>query len=475
MQCRWISMFFCRVRSPIEPVLGPFGPACRTGRERALQKIVNNPNCTFRVKGLAWLNMLCHAAALIILLGHAVPARAAQVALDQLVEEALKANPEVQAARSRARAAGYRPAQAGFLPNPSLMVEVTNSGTKRWTIGEDPMSNVMFSLRQQIPFPGKLVSMKRAEGFAARGMEIAQRIAELNAVASVKGSFHELYYLDRAIMEHRKNRVLLEDYLKIASEKYAGGRGIQQDVLKAQLEVSMMDERLAGYESMRSAREGELNRLLNRPVTSPVGEIPEIIPGVLSKTLEDLLASAGKESPKIALARAEVSRGEKALSATRMGYAPDIELSAGYGYRKSLDGMWTAGAGLVLPIYFFVREFNAVDEAKGNLEASRSDETAVVNEVLSQAREAYASIRAAEKLIKLYDSAVIPQAEASHESAVSGYRVGKMEFKEVLDCLSAVLTYRVERARQVAERGKALARIEAITGVNLSDTEVRGK
>src|SRR6266545_6511591 len=157
---------------------------------------------------------------------------------------ALEANPMLQAARYSARAAGERIGPAGALPDPQLQLALMNRMASEFGSTMDPMTMNQVQLMQMLPWPGKLGNAKRAARHtaAAAGAEADEQ--ERMLAAQVRMAYYEVAYADRALAVMERTRGLLRDFTTVATTMYAVGSGIQQDVLRAQVEVARMGEEI---------------------------------------------------------------------------------------------------------------------------------------------------------------------------------------------------------------------------------------
>jgi len=175
--------------------------------------------------------------------------------LNNLVEEALRSNPSIQAARKKWEASTKRPSQVASLPNPELSFGSMSSGNllPYSTIGSGPLSWASFMFKQKIPWPGKL-SLKGdiAETEAAQKAQVYQA-ATFQIIRQLKTAYFELTYFDQATSILNRYRDLLQRLSRIAEAKYTVGEGLQADVLRSQVEVSLIVERLELLDRQRES------------------------------------------------------------------------------------------------------------------------------------------------------------------------------------------------------------------------------
>jgi outer membrane protein, heavy metal efflux system len=179
---------------------------------------------------------VCHAPAM-----ESIPPAAADLAGPRPVEvyslHALSQNPDIETARKRVDVAAYRVPQAASLRDPMFGVTAFPEPVQT-AAGQQ---EVALTANQQLPWFGKL-DTRAAAAEAETDVARAQLAAvELDVVEQVKRAYYELYFIQRALHITEDNRKLVLDFVRIADSKYRTGQASQQDVLRAQVEVSSLD------------------------------------------------------------------------------------------------------------------------------------------------------------------------------------------------------------------------------------------
>ncbi|NNG16855.1 MAG: TolC family protein, partial [Gemmatimonadales bacterium] len=228
--------------------------------------------------------------------------------MSDVVAEARRANPMLQAARYQADAVGERGSQAGALPDPVLSLGLRNRPLDDFGT-ENPMTMNWIGLSQSFPWPGN-------QGFGQQRQEHFARAADLDAdemeaalVARGKEVYFQLAFMDRALHIMASTRELLRDFLEVTSARYAVGTGLQQDILQAQVAIAQMTADITIVEQNRIAMAARLNSLMGRPATVPVGALELPDPVGLLPAVDSLMAAAAVNRPAIRAAR------ERALAA----------------------------------------------------------------------------------------------------------------------------------------------------------------
>ena len=393
--------------------------------------------------------------------------------LDSLVEETLQNNPDINSAKARWDASSSRPSQEGSLPNPMIGVSWQNVGFDSITLDEIPNSMLRFPVSQEIPFPGKLSTKENVSREESRAMGKVYDATVRSVVSQLKQTYFDWAFVVKSIEIVKRNKQLLEKFAEISKTKYEVGKGIQQDVVKAQVEVSKLMEELLFLNEKKKVIEARIIQLLNRDITAPLGEPEDLERFPVKVNMPDLMKVAEENAPMLKIKENLIERDEESLKLARKQYYPDFVVSASPGLMGrsggGYDGIWEISLGLKVPLYFWRKEKFGVQEATMNLDASKNDFNAEKQSLFFKIREQYLSIETTEKLIDLYKNGIIPQSRLSLESAMSGYQVGDVDFLTLMDNLVTLYQFEREYYRQLAENQKSLAVLEELSGAEFNN------
>jgi outer membrane protein TolC len=386
--------------------------------------------------------------------------------LKSLVEEAFTNNPEIKAARAKWEASTKRPSQISTLPNPEIGVSYKNVSFDKLTLGEDDFTELGISASQEFPFPGKLSLKGKIAKEEAEAEEKFSEATIKRVLANLKEAYYDWYLVNKSIEITLKNKELLEKFVKVAEAKYAVGKGIQQDVIKAQVEVSGFIERLELLNQKNEIVEAKIRSTLNRPPDSHLGKPEEVKKSELKLSLDELYKLTESNSPILKAKENLVERNDKALELAKKEYFPDFIVEFGWFNRGEFtnDGPfaeeWMARVGFIVPLYFWRKEKLGVQEAVYQLEEMKEEYNNTNLNLSFNVKDKYLTAKTSEKLLDLYSSGIIPQATLSLESAIAGYEVGKVDFLTLLDNLVTLFNFELSYYTQLVEYQKALARIE---------------
>jgi outer membrane protein, heavy metal efflux system len=393
------------------------------------------------------------------------------ISLDSLVKEMLLANPELRAARNRWEAMQKRPAQESALPDPTIRLGWAGAGSPLpgAGLGAESTANLGIEVAQKIPFPGKR-SLRGASAYQeARAESFAFQGTELNLVARLKSAFYELQFLYDALDVLARNRDLLAQLSKVAESRYSVGEATQQDLIKSQIEISLLETRVLDLERRKQSATAEINSLLNRNQGASLGR-PELAAATIPELPEfdRLQQSAMEASPRLRVQRTNVDQRQIGLDLSRREYYPDFEVMGSYFNMGSMKDMYEFRVQVNIPIYFARKQRPGVEEAVARLNEARQTYRSNEQMLSFQLKDQYLAAENYRKLMELYSKLIVPQASTALESSISSYTTGKLDFLSVLSNVSAILENELKYYETRTLLLKAVSNISELTGKPVS-------
>lgn len=396
-----------------------------------------------------------------------------EITLEDAVDTALGQSPELAALRARTRALATLPAQVGSLPDPVLSLNAMNLPTDTFDFDQEPMTQTQIAVSQMIPFPGKRQLRRSAATFEAHAADA--QVAELRdaLIGNVRGAWWRLFAIDRALEIVTQNKALMRDFVNIAQTKYAVGRGLQQDVLLAQLELSRLLDREMRLTGRRRSLQAALNGLLDRSPdriivlarTPPSTRLPEL------PDEKDLLQRAVEYRDELASHRDRIRAADERVALARRDRYPDFRLGAGYGFRQSEDAagrdrpdFFTVMFSVSVPLYAGNKQNQAITQRRLEREqrayalsmATRSIETAIGRNL--------ADYEAARDQVSLLETAIIPQAQQTVASMLAGYQVNEVDFLNVVNGQITLYNAQINYWTSLSDAKRMLAAVAAAVG-----------
>lgn len=396
-----------------------------------------------------------------------------ELSLEWCIQRAHEANPALATAVARADAADHRIDPAGAFDDPRLGYEASNVPTGDLDFSSTPLSGHQFGLRQKLPFPGLLSNRKDAARHGAEASHLMVEDRILVTDAAVESVWSELAFAQQALVITDRNIALLRQLSATAESLYRVGVGLQQDVLRAQVELTaLLQERLRREEAIERAESG-LVALLDLP---PETDLPQTAPLDLAAenpALSELMSTLEEKSARFQSARAKVEEARLKIRVAELEGLPDVDLGIGYRVRKDVPGDPVNGddfltAGLTIRLPLDRSKWRArIAEQRALLRSAESELRGVRADLFAKARAAHAKLVRAASEETLLATGLVPQARQSLESSRSAYKVGSIEFLSLLDSQVRLLNSELRLARARADKRLAFAALESAFGEKL--------
>jgi cobalt-zinc-cadmium efflux system outer membrane protein len=390
--------------------------------------------------------------------------------VEPLLQEALRQNSEIAAARAESEAAQQRIAPAASLEDPMLEVGLINAPLP-FSLRRDDMTMKMLGLSQKLPYPGKRdlrhsVAIASAASVAHAVDETVNRVQR-----DVRVAYEELRLAVTAQRFVAATLDTLKQLASIAAARYAVGQATPSDALQAQAQVVRMQQELLRLGQQEAMRRADLRRLLGRhdddaasitPTRALLLDLPAA-PEVLQRTAE-------QQRPQLQSLGSLIEKSDREVELARREYYPDFEVRFSYAQRERMldgtarDDMVSLTVAVNLPLWRQSRLGPRVAEAH----AIRRQAASLAEGQRLETRALLETQLAAERQLResavLYRATLMPQTDAAFDSALAAYRVGRVDFLTLLEARMKVYETALGEAEAIAAHNKAIAEIDLLTG-----------
>lgn len=368
-------------------------------------------------------------------------------------------NPELRAMDLETQAAEARILPAGALPDPMASVGFRglDPDTPWRTAGAE--REVDYTLRQRFPLWGKRGLARTAASQDAVAVGLDRVATARGLLADAEAAYARYWHADQAVAVLDRRIALLRQVEEMAGVRYALGRAAQQDAIRAQVEQTRLRreriERLAAKQEAAATLNAVLGRRSDAPLATP-DEAPPLV--VHSASLAEALDGANAHpAVRSQQARAEAARTNVALQ--RRNRFPDINV--GVGVMQLGNGIESTELMLEVEIPFQQRARRERERESRLLEeAALARMDATLRAVEERGAAAWALWMSARERRALIENTLLPQADATWQSALASYQVGEVDFGTLLEALNEW-------------QGADLARVDALRDELLGAAAVR--
>jgi len=398
-----------------------------------------------------------------------------QSALNDYLAYAALNNPGLKAAFLRWKAALERIPQVTALPDPrfSYGYYIQSVETR---VG--PQNN-RFGLLQTFPWFGKLELQGGAAAEAARAEKERYEAVKLKLFYQVKEAYYEYYYLARAIVVTEENLGLMQQLESVARTQYAAGFTPYSNVVRAQVELGKIEDRVSTLKDLREPIVARLNAALNRPADAILPWPSSVEEDVVSVDQEQLLAWLKENNPNLKAVDFLAEREKMNIALARKSFFPDITLGMeAIDTGQALNPAATPDSGkdpivaslsINLPIWW--GKYRAGErEALARYEAFREERSDQENRLAADLKLAVYKYQDAERKINLYRDTLVPKAVQSLEVSLQTFETGLGSFLDLIDSVRTLLEFQLAFERAFADQAQRLAEIEMIVAKELPRT-----
>jgi outer membrane protein TolC len=389
--------------------------------------------------------------------------------LAEAEDRALAAEPGQLALQAQATALGERAVVAAQLPDPQFRVGLNNFPVDGGGFRQEGMTHALVGIQQRFP-PGetRALSARQFEALASKTQSQGEAHGR-DVLAAVRQVWLDLYYQQRAYELVNESRPFFEDLASVTRSLYSVGRKSQQDVLRAELELSRLDDRLIDIERRQSLARAALGEWLGRDASRPIaGRLPswDQVP-----TLESMQAALDGH-PTLQAAAADTAARSAGVALADERSKPGWALSLGYSYREGTlpigeprSDFISVGVTVDLPFFRSKSVDSTLSAALSEQSAARSSEVALQRKMRSRLAAEYAHWRDLTRRLSVYEQRILPQARDSAEAALLAYQSDRADFADVMRGYIDNLNTRIKHVRIQVDRAQSYAVLANLGGL----------
>jgi len=382
---------------------------------------------------------------------------------------------------------------AGQLDDPRISLGVANIGADRFDFNQEPMTQLKVGIIQMFP-RGKTRTIK-TEQFNLMAHE--QPILRENRLALLKKQT-SIYWLDAykahmSISLIEQDRPLFEQLIDLVEASYSSGFGQtrQQDLIRAELELTRLDDRLTvlnqSYEKSLEQLKGLISEsqgivvYATEQVSYDLGsDLPSVMEHDVLYFGKDELLSSLMKHPAVKAMDVQILAENKGVELAKQKYKPAWGLNASYGYRDDAANninradLFSVGLTFELPIFTKNRQDQGLKAALNSVDSKESQKTQLLRQLLAAFDATKAQLFRLNERSELYEKTLLPQMKEQAEASLNAYTHDDGDFAEVIRARIAQLNAQIEALSIKVDVAKAHNEINyLLTGRDNSHTQTR--
>lgn len=390
--------------------------------------------------------------------------------LAELIEIGLNENEDLLSLSAKVESLKELIPFAGSLEDLRLGIAAVNMPTDTFDFDQEPMTQKQIFIAQKVPWFGKLSLKEQRQTLIAGRQQAVLEAKRLELARNIAITYYELGFIASSLEINGRLTEMENQLIRVAETRYATGRGLQQDVLQAQVELSkLLDEKIT-LEKKRRSLEDLINELLSRESFIPVSPPGDLSYPGLNLDIEQLQAQSLIGNPWVKARQAEVNEAEVEIEQAKKDYWPDMDFRVAYSQRdedftgRNLPDLVTASVVFNIPIWQNTRQDKNLASKQKNYLAVRKSYQNLTKSLPHQVDRLVTEIHNLQENYRLFSDALMIQAEHWAKSSLAAYVVDKVEFNTMLNAHIRLLHFELRAKQYLFNIYQKQAELEEILG-----------
>lgn len=381
--------------------------------------------------------------------------------LPALLEWADTHSPNISAMRFEADARHQQIESAGAFDDPSFKIEWMDIDGSNPSLAPSKVGAVQYTVTQNLPFWGKRALKSQSAHANAQASTHAVTATRAQVRAEIRSAYAQWYRALASLRINQEQISLLQQMLASAEQRYAVGKAPQAQVLRLQMERSLLQNETLKLQQQSALARSYLAGWLNLPETALVAE-PLSLPMAASDS-EDWQTLARQRNPQLAAVQQQAAAAQAKLQLAQLNNYPNVNI--GLSTKQMQNKPSTYGLMLQFQIPLQQGAKNAEkSEAAAMLMKAQSDQEALQRQLERDVAQLRINQQAAQQQLALLDQTLLPQADLTLQSALAAYSTGRGEFAALLDAEQQTRRLRLMRLTAEYDAFQALNGLQKLIG-----------
>ncbi|WP_281561033.1 TolC family protein [Thalassomonas sp. RHCl1] len=402
------------------------------------------------------------------------------LSFEQTIKRALANDPWLNASRYQQSALESMSRFSATLPDPKVSVALANLGTDKFDFEQEAMTQLKVGVSQMFPRGDSLQIKQQQLTIQSQQYPLQRRDREAKVTVTVGSLWLDAYLAQESIALIEKNYALFEQLSDVAQASYSSalGKTRQQDIVRAQLELTRLEDRLVQLKQKQLVYQQKLNQWLlayQEGLELNQAFLPADLPGSFSSGV----ISLGKQMPELELLRAEllsakqqipaqqlarelmahptlavfdkkIQAADQGIKLAKQSYLPQWGVNASYGLRgddamgNNRADLFSVGVTFDLPLFTENRQDQLVQAEVFKSEAIKTEKLLLLRQLMSAFYAGQAKLKRLEQRSYLYRDELLPQIHLQAEASLTAYTSDDGDFAEVVRARIAELNAEID-------------------------------
>ena len=394
--------------------------------------------------------------------------------LEQAVALAVDADPWLTGSQFTQEALNDEAIAAATLPDPRMSLMAGNFPVDSFDINQEAMTQLSVGVSQMFPRGDSLALAQHQKQQLAEQHPLLRLDRKAKVSAMVSQLWLEAFKAQESIRLIEQDRALFEQLVDAAKAGYSSalGRARQQDVIRAQLELTRLEDRLTMLRQQQQAAQKRLTEWIGAPATVPLAPVlptqslsrPLSVP-TIKQSSEHTRYEWIRHHPALRALDQRIDATQTGVDLAKQKYKPEWGLTAQYGYRDSdpmgrdRADLFSVGVTFDLPIFTGNRQDKEVSAAVNRTEAIKTEKHLLGRRLMAELETASVQLARLDERQALYADQLLPQMAEQAEASLTAYNNDDGDFAEAVRARIAELNAKVDALAIAVDRQKTIAQI----------------
>ncbi len=385
---------------------------------------------------------------------------------------------------------------AGTLPDPKINLGLANIATDTFDFSQEGMTQFKVGVSQMFPRGDSLAIKKKQLAIVGSQFPFQRQDRQARVAVVVSHLWLDAYKAQQSIALIENDRTLFEQLADVAQASYSStlGRTRQQDIVRAQLELTRLDDRLTRLNQKKEMSEKKLYEWLNEgrfhktdvnKLSIPEFNIATQLPSIkmINETLYTSRSDVSQQKlyqflsnhPAVMVFDKKIEAKKVGVDLAKQKYKPEWGISAGYGVRddsplgQERSDLFSIGVSFDIPIFTSNRQDKQVQSAVSEASAIKTEKWQFVRKLMAAFETQRTQLLRLNERQTLYNERLLPQMHNQAEASLTAYTNDDGDFAEVVRSRIAELNASIDALEIDVERQKSIVQLNYFLMKNVKE------
>lgn len=379
--------------------------------------------------------------------------------LDTAIQTAIESDPWLGGSRHRQAALNSEATYASTLPDPKLSLMAGNFPVDTFDIHQENMTQVAVGISQMFPRGDSRALSSQQKNILAAEEPLQRQNRQAQVTATVTQLWLDAFRAQESINLIESDRALFEHLVGATRAGYSAGigRARQQDIIRAQLELTQLEDRLTVLTSQYETAQLKLAEWIGPQALLPLN--PALASAAMlpsGQSVKNALPSDQqryeriRQHPSLRAMDQRINALQTGVELARQQSQPEWGVSAQYGYRadnqtgQERSDLFSLGITMDLPVFTARRQDKEVSAASARAEAMKTEKQLLARQMMAELKGLEVQRQRLDQRRDLYDVQLLPQMAQQAEAALVAYNNNDGDFAEAVRARIAELNTKIE-------------------------------